>query len=198
MPTLTGWYWVNSYENPLTSSADWITFQCIHTFFPILCQLRSSPFWSCLGGKIRVDARNLGHVSEREKGASPGSHQKNQLQFALFIKCPITGPDSLSFYEYTEQDSTVVSWFIEERARIQNQESSCCDARECIHKQSSRLFVDCVLIFHNCRSGLCSVHNKWTGRVSLLLYSVSTNANAVACRRLQKLTFTFFFFLMSR
>lgn len=28
--TLTGWYWMNSYENVLTSSANWITSQCIH------------------------------------------------------------------------------------------------------------------------------------------------------------------------
>lgn len=38
-----------------------------------------------LGGKIKVDARNLGYVPKGKKGASTGSHQKNQLQFALFV-----------------------------------------------------------------------------------------------------------------
>lgn len=28
--TLTGWYWMNSYENVLTSLANWITSQCIY------------------------------------------------------------------------------------------------------------------------------------------------------------------------
>lgn len=80
---------MNSYKNSLTSSAYWIAFQCIH-ILPHAMSVEVKSFFAVgLGGKIRIDARKLGQVPEgkkkKKKGASPGSHQNNPLQFASFV-----------------------------------------------------------------------------------------------------------------
>lgn len=112
----------------------------------------------------------------------------------LFIKCPIPGPDSLPLCKCIEQDSTALSWFIEKQqeSRIKSQAVVILNSAF-INKAAVHLQI-WALIFHNCLSGLCSVHDKQISpRVAEPVIFTLKAAYVVAFGRLQKRTFTFFF-----
>ena len=65
---LTGWYWMNSYKNSLTSAAPWIAFQCIHILPHSMSVEVKSFFCSWPGRKNKSRCQELRAGARRRKG----------------------------------------------------------------------------------------------------------------------------------
>lgn len=141
MWTFTRRYGKNSPGNSLTLSTYWITFQCI-CILPHSMSVEVNCILLLAKEKDKTRCQEL-RVTARRKNTSTGSHQKNQLQFALFVyqvSCHRTRSPTSLWMCRARHNACVTA--------------HCGDSKNleswlklwwyllCIHKQSSCLFVD--------------------------------------------------------